>query len=414
MTDVQRRLLPVADELLDGFRALVVNGPRQAGKSTLVRHLQAGRDRSVLNLDDATLRDLATSDPIGFVDRVPRGSAIDEFQRGGTALLLALKARLDVDRSPGQFLLAGSTQFLGMRRLSETLTGRIGVLDLLPLSVGEIGGLHETFLDRAFSRTLLDVAAEPLARADYADLVAGGGFPELALGPPTTRFRTAWCEAYLRTVTAAANVEQVADVRHPTALVEVLRQFAARSGGEFIPADLARDVGLGPVTVQTYSDVLSTLFLVRLLPAWTTNLTTRAKKRPVGHLIDTAFAAHLVGAGVDDLAQLESPWFGPLLESFVVGEIAKQASWAEQPVRLGHYRDRDQREVDLVVERGRDVVAIEVKATATPLSKHARHLEYLRDRLGERFCQGIVLHTGPHRLALGDRLVAAPVSSLWA
>jgi uncharacterized protein len=111
---------------------------------------------------------------------------------------------------------------------------------------------------------------------------------------------------------------------------------------------------------------------------------------------------------------MESRWFGPLLESYVVDEVAKQASWADHPVTLGHYRDRDQREVDLIVERGTDIIAIEVKATATPTLNHARHLAFLRDRVGERFRCGIVLHTGSQQMSLGDRLVAASVSALWA
>ena len=411
--ELDRRLQPVALDLLEGFRALVVNGPRQAGKSTLVRQLQVDRG-AVVNMDDGSFRDLAIQDPHGFVAQLPPRAAIDEFQRGGDPLLIALKARLDGDRTPGQFVLAGSTQFLAMRTISETLTGRIGVLELLPLSAGEIRSRREAFIDRLFTGDAIDVSPDPLARPDYAEAVAAGGFPEMVLGPPTHRFRAAWCEGYVRTVTAAANIEQVATIRHPDAVYSLVGQIAARSGGELVPADLARDLLVDEATVRSYATVLSTLFLVRLLPAWTTSRTTRAKKRPVMHLVDTALAAHLVGATGEDLARIDSPWFGALLESFVVGEVAKQVTWAERPIRLGHYRDRDQREIDLVLERGRDVVGIEVKASATPVVAHAKHLAFLRDRLGDRFRSGVVLHTGEQRLVLGDRLVALPVSSLWA
>jgi predicted AAA+ superfamily ATPase len=132
------------------------------------------------------------------------------------------------------------------------------------------------------------------------------------------------------------------------------------------------------------------------------------------HLIDTALAAHLVGATAADLARPESRWFGPLLESYVVGEVAKQAGWHERPVTLSHYRDRDQREVDLLLEQGREVVAVEVKATATPVAAHAKHPAFLRDRIGGRFRGGVVLHTGTQRVPLGDRLCAVPVASLWS
>lgn len=409
-----RRATPIASELLDGFRALVVNGPRQSGKSTLLRQLQSDRGGLVANLDDPAMLGAATSDPIGFLDSLPTGVAIDEFQRGGPQLLLALKMRLDASRDVGQYVLAGSTRFLSMRHIGETLTGRIGITELLPLSAGEIRGRREDFVDRAFAGGLLDHRAESLTRTDYAQAVTVGGFPEVALGPATTRFRSSWCDSYLRTVTAVANVEQVAEIRRPQLIAGLVEQLAARSSGEVVVADLARELNAGAQLVTSYLDVLATLYLIRLLPAWTTSRTNRSKRRPVVHMIDSALAAHLVGETVDDLARPGSRWFGPLLESYVVGEIAKQAAWAERPVALSHYRDRDQREVDLVLERGREVVAVEVKATSTPAASHARHLAYLRDRIGDRFRSGIVLHTGNQRVPLGDRLCAVPVSSLWA
>jgi hypothetical protein len=301
-----------------------------------------------------------------------------------------------------------------MRNLGETLTGRVGIVELLPLSAGEIRGVHESFVERAFVGDVLDVSPEAMSRRDYAEAIASGGFPELVLGSTTSRFRAAWCESYLRTVTAAANVEQVAELRRPQLIGELLGQVAARSSHEVVVADLARELGAGAQLISAYLDVLRTLYLVRLLPAWTTSRTNRAKRRPVVHLVDTALAAHLAGETAADLVRTDSRSFGPLLESYVVGEIAKQASWADRPVTLSHYRDRDQREVDLILERGRDLVAVEVKATATPTASHAKHLAFLRDRTGDRFRCGLLLHTGSQRIALGDRLFAVPISSLWA
>lgn len=411
MTDLPRHVEPVARELLGGFRALVVNGPRQSGKSTLVRHVQANRG-PVVNLDDPTLLDAARTDPIGFVSQLSPQAAIDEFQRAGDPLLLALKMRVDHDATPGQFLLAGSTRFLTTRRISETMTGRVGIVELLPLSAGELHGVQETFLDQVFEG---HVSAEPgFSRSDYASLVATGGFPELALGPGTGRFRSAWCASYISTVTAAANIEQIANIRRPDLLPSLLNQLAVRSAAELTATDLARELGVDHGTIASYLDILATLYLIRLLPAWTTSHTNRAKRRPTIHFVDTALARHLIGTSANDLVAIGSPWFGPLLESYVVGELAKQAGWAEHPVQLGHYRDRDQREVDVILERGRDIVGIEVKASSTPTVGDGRHLAFLRDRLGSRFKLGVVLHTGEHRLPIGDRLVAAPVSALWA
>jgi hypothetical protein len=411
MDDQTRRLETIAAELLSGFRAIVVNGPRQAGKSTLLEHLQRSRG-TLVDLDDPTLLDRALTDPVGLLADVDRPTAIDEFQRGGDALLLALKRELDRHRDRGQFILAGSTRFLTMQSVADTLTGRIGILELLPFSVGERTGVDEHFVVNAFAGLVADGAE--LGRRHYADLIAGGGFPELVLGSTSDRFRSQWCESYIDTVTSRANVDQVADIRRSDVLRSLVDQVAARSAHELVVEDLARELATNGDTVRSYLDILATLYLVRLVPAWSTSNTTRAKKRPTLHLIDTALAAHSLNQTSISLAAPDSRWFGPLLESFVVGELAKQITWAAQPTRLLHYRDRDQREVDVILERGRQIVGIEVKATATPLAKHARHLAYLRDRIGDRFECGIVLHTGSHHGSLGDRLVAAPISSLWA
>lgn len=211
--------------------------------------MQRGRG-PVVTLDDPAILASVRLDPVGFLKTLEPQVAIDEFQRGGDDLLLALKAAIDRSDTRGQYLLTGSTRFLTTRTLSETLTGRIGLVELLPLSVGERLGVHEHFLDRAFAGEVLAGTPMPLHRADYAELIAQGGFPEMVLGPTTTRFRVAWCRSYLDTVTAAANVEQV----------------AGRSAGELVVSDLSREVRASAGLVESYLGVLGTLYLVRLLP----------------------------------------------------------------------------------------------------------------------------------------------------
>jgi uncharacterized protein len=161
-------------------------------------------------------------------------------------------------------------------------------------------------------------------------------------------------------VTAVANTDQVAEVRRPELFSQLVSQLAARSSDEIVIADIARELGASRDLVHTYLDIAATLYLVRLLPGWTTSRTNRAKSRPTAHMIDTALAAHVLGETADSLGDVTSRWFGPLLETYVVNEIAKQATWAERPVTLSHYRDRDQREIDLVMERGQQMICVEV------------------------------------------------------
>ena len=290
----------------------------------------------MITLDEPGALDAASTDPIGFLDGQPNHTAMDEFQRGGNGLLVALKSRLDQSNRRGQYLLAGSTRFLSTRTLSETLTGRVGLTELLPVSMGERFGAHETFLDGLFTNQLPNAHHVPLRRADYAELIAQGGFPEMVLGPTTRRFRATWCESYLRTTTAPANAEQAAEIRRPELIRQLLDQVAARSANEIVITDLNRELQASAGLIESYLNVLQTLYLVRLLPGWTTSKTNRAKRRRVSHIVDTALAAHLVDQNGNDLAQPDNVSFGPLLQPFVAGELAKQATWAHRPVTISH------------------------------------------------------------------------------
>lgn len=427
-TDFKRRSTSLLDELLCDFRAMAINGPRQCGKSTLLQHLQRGRG-AVISLDDPEYFEAATNNPRGFLDALGSQMAIDEFQRGGNPLLLAIKRRIDSSNERGQYLLAGSTQFLALRDLAETLTGRIGKLDLMPLSVGERLGIEENFISRLFKQGASSIATTaaqhrktqssetetptPLTRSNYAELIAVGGFPEMVLGSKTSRFRKRWCDTYLETVTARANVEQVANIRQPQLLTAIVQQIAARSGNELVVSDIARELNVSTGLVDDYLFILEALYMIRLLPAWTTSRTNRAKKRKACHVLDTAIAAHLLNESAETLSEITNRFFGPLLETFVVGEIAKQVGWEDAHTTLSHFRDRDGREVDIIIEQGLSVAAIEVKATASPRSAHLNHIRYLADKLGDRFVGGVLLHTGTERTLIDTNLAIAPVSALW-
>jgi len=208
----------------------------------------------------------------------------------------------------------------------------------------------------------------------------------------------------------------IADVRYEHELRRLLHALAARIGTELVIADLARDLGLDRATVTNYVSILEAVNLLHLLPAFATSATTAAKQRPKIHLIDSGLAAHLNGLGQRELSALSSNrLLGPMVEQFVVAEVLKQASWSQRGVNVHHYRDSEGRNADIVIEdrsTGR-VAAIEVKATSTPDSRSVRHLAFLRDRLGDRFVVGVLLHLGDQSLPLGDRLWARPISSLW-
>ncbi|MGQ0843764.1 MAG: ATP-binding protein [Sporichthyaceae bacterium] len=416
-TLIRRNLVPVVREMLGGFRLVILGGARQTGKSTLVADLLDLPRSARLSLDDPAARRLATEDPVGFLQSLPRPAAIDEFQRAGQDLLLAIKQAADRDRTRGQLLLTGSANYLAGREVTETLAGRAGRTVLWPLSCGERRGLRETFVDHLF-----DPAAWPPpdgespSRGDVAEWTLQGGYPEVVTESLSTRQRGRWFDSYVADVVSREALRPLADVRRELELRRVLRLLAARTAQELVVADLARDAELDRATATTYVGLLEALFLVVLLPAFATSATTRAKRRPKVLLTDPGLAARLSNAGSATFGPTgDSAQAGALFETLVLTEIAKQSTWCDRLVDLSHFRDRAGAEVDLIVEDRRtgSIAGVEVKLGASPSARDARHLAMLRDALGARFSVGVVVHTGEHTLPLGERLWAVPVGALW-
>jgi len=410
---IARHIEPLVVEALADTRVVGVVGPRQAGKSTLVQRIVADRaNASYVSMDDQRVRTAAEADPTGFVTDQPGLLAIDEVQRV-PELLLAIKAQVDRDPRPGQFLITGSTALSAARGVSETLAGRIERFELWPFSQGELAGRRETFIDRLLSGQIDRQYRSDLTKADYLELAGAGGFPE-AIRRRGHR-RSAWFESYVETV-VEREAPGVAASPRTAELPRLLRLVAARHACVLNIADLARDAGLPERSVHRYLETLEAVFLVRRVPAWAANLNQREIRSPKIFLTDPGLAVHLRGA---DLEVLNRPELalgvdGAIMEGFVHAELVRQSGWSGRRPALMHYRDRRGAEVDFVLEdRQRRLVAIEVKAGTDVGPRDVRQLVALRDRLGDRFAAGVVLHSGPDVLPLGDRLAAVPISALW-
>lgn len=415
---LERHVKAAVLEMLKTFRVVHLGGARQSGKTTLTRDLLPATGGSSVTLDDEALLLRARDDAAGFVASLERPARIDEFQRAGEGLVLAVKAAADVDRRRGQFLLTGSAGSLSAGRGVETLAGRAGRTVLWPLSQGEQRGDVEVFLDRLAEPGTWpppDVWKAP-ARDEVIAAVGRGGYPEVVTEQLTLRARSRWFAAYADETIGREAVRSLVERAPGPELRRFLRVLAARSGRELVMTDLARDVGISRITAARYLALLEALYLVHLQPAWATNATTRAKRAPKVHLVDSGLAAALLGLGERELRALDHDReFGFLLESFVVTELCKQTSWSDRSVDVLHFRDRNGPQVDIIIEQRATgaVAGIEVKASMTPRAAHARHLSLLRDRLGDAFTVGVVLHLGSAVLPLGDRLWAVPVCSLW-
>lgn len=400
-------------DILSVNRAAAITGPRQVGKSTLARQLQAeGVVPNYFSLDDEATRVAAHADPDGFALSLPRPAVIDEVQRVPD-LMLAVKQILDRDRTPGQFLITGSADLLTSRVIADALPGRVEYVNLWPLSQAEIAGRRTSVIDGLLEGAPPQVAGAPKGRAASAELVVSGGFPDARDRTPHQRSR--YFRSYLQTI-FGRDLPEIGQVRidSPT-LQQLLRLLAARTGGLMSYAALGRELALDDKTIKAHTELLTQLFLLYRLRPWSTNLGARQVKTPKLLLTDTGMAAALIGVDASRYAAPDQgPVAGMLFETFVLMEFIKQATWSATPVELFFYRDAEKREVDLVIESSSgDVIGIEIKSAATSRRSDARGLRLLRNKLGPRFKAGIVVYSGEHTLPLDDRIWALPISGLW-
>ena len=386
---------------------VLVNGPRQCGKTTLVRQLVGG-ERDYLTLDDDTVLEAARNDPAGFVRSLDR-VVIDEVQRAPN-LLRAIKSSVDNDRRPGRFLLTGSSNLLTLSQVSESLAGRMEVLTLLPLSRAEIRGKKSPFIDRAFSGSLTK-PPEILLGQDLTRAVLSGGYPEMLARADPTR-RRIWAREYINSI-VQRDVREIAEVEKLDQTPRLLRAMALQSTQLTNFTQIGGRMGLDDKTTRKYLGILEQLYLVRRIEPWFRNRLKRLIKTPKLHFLDSGLLAALMAATAERVAKDRSV-FGVLLETFVFAEVLKLVSWAEQSYAIHYYRDKDQNEVDIVIENDvGELVGIEVKASATVTGTDFKGLRKLAELCGAELKLGVVLYDGETLVPFGDRMFAAPLSCLW-
>jgi predicted AAA+ superfamily ATPase len=398
---------------IEDARVVMVVGPRQAGKTTLVRALATGAlPRSYVTLDEAGTRRAAAEDPVGFVAGLRRPVAIDEVQRVPD-LLLEIKRTVDLDPRPGDFLLTGSARVLSLPKVADALVGRVQTVTLWPLAQAEIAGAEGNLVDLLFDGELPEIANAPAGLNAWLGRALAGGFPE-ARERAEGAARDAWFSSYLETL-VERDVRDLADIRALDEVPALLSLLASRSTGPLNVASLAGELRLSEATARRYLALLDATFVLLRVPAWRRNLGKRATAAPKLQVVDSGLAAHLLGLSARRLSRAQALG-GGLLESFVRMELVKHASWSESRPSIYHLRTRGGgQEVDAILERrGGQLVGIEVKATATPSKRDFRGLEELRDSRGDDFVAGVVIYSGERTLPFGDRLWALPVSALWS
>lgn len=403
----QRNIQSFVHEALGDTPVLLLNGARQTGKSTLAQGVDA--QRRYLTLDDPVVLAAAQADPFGFVDGLDGPVCLDEVQRA-PGIFLAIKAAVDRLRQPGRFLLTGSANVLLLPQMADSLAGRMEVLELWPLAQCEIAGRSCSIVDQLFAADFASRYA--FDRNDFIERLMAGGYPE-ALARRSGRRRQAWFDSYLATI-LQRDVRDLAQIEGLTELPRLLRLLAARSGGLLNMAELARSTGVAQTTLRRYMGLLEVLFLIRQVPAWSSNLGKRLQKSPKLFLSDYGLMAHLQNLDAARIAQ-DHGLPGSLVEAFVHAELAKHQTWAAEATELLHYRTSTGVEVDFVLENRRgQVLGIEVKAAKTLSPKSFSGLRHLRDTVPDQFLRGVVFYTGEEVVQFDAQLFALPLAMFWA
>lgn len=411
MADYLRRLVnPLIGSLIAELPALSLVGPRASGKTTTARAYA----ESVIRLDVPGVADVFRSDPNAALRDLREPVLLDEWQEA-PEILGAVKRAVNTDARPGRFILTGSVR-AELDSHSWPGTGRIIHVPMTGLTIRERQGAADRrpFIDRVADGTVgeLRLPGQKPDLRDYVNLALKSGFPEPALRLSHST-RRHWLNSYVQQL-VGRDALSLEPRRDPERLRRYVEALALSTAGVVELTTLLQSADVNRRTAQGYESLLTSLFVLEVVPAWFTNRLKRLVRTPKRYLVDPALAAAVVNADADAVIQ-DSDLRGRLIDTFVVAQLRAELPVSELQPRIHHLRQQDgRREIDILIElSGHRVIAIEVKASGTPDRTASRHLTWLRDELGERFVHGLVLHTGQFAQDVDDRITTMPICALW-
>ncbi len=413
---IERKLGNNVLDALQGFPVVYVNGPRQAGKSTLVQALADNEwPADYVTFDEATMLGAAEANPESFLRAYEQRLILDEVQMAPD-LFRVLKLLTDETRlagkenANGRYLLTGSANIMALPKLSDALVGRMRVLTLYPLSVLEVIGGEGGFLAKLMGNGFKPATIR--RKQKLVDLIKQATFPEITVEDGERRRQ--WFESYITTI-LQRDVRQIADIAKLGVLPNLLRVLSARAGGLVNEADISRAIGQNAVTAKNYRVLLQMMFLTFDVRPWYRNIGKRLVKSPKGYLVDTSLLCHLQQIEIEKVDINDPHIFGHIFENFVATELLKQLASSEEAAELYHFRTSDGKEVDFVLERPNGKLsAIEVKGRDAVTESDFKGLKELRGQTGGDFICGIVLYRGNKIIPFADSLWAVPVESMWS
>ena len=410
MIRYQRWQSKIVEKALKTRRVVIIGGARQCGKTT-VSKLLVTPEITYRTLDDDLWLNTAKTDPQEFVKHTTQLMIIDEVQKA-VELLPAIKMRVDEDNRSGQYLLTGSAHIQSLPSVTESLAGRIREVPLRPLAQGELLNHQSTFLENIFSQKIRDFQPEKYSRDDIIEIAMRGGYPE-ALQLPNDE-RELWHRDYIKTL-LDRDLKEIINIRHRDAMNELVQVVAAWSTKPIDISAVGSGLFLQRHTVETYFNALETLYLIDRIPAFAKTDYDRVGRQSKLIMNDSGLMSSILRWRMDDI-RFHGDRVGKLLETHVGNELQKHVDTTEQKCILHHYRDREKREIDFLIENyDGDLLGIEVKATTTPNGDDFKHLKWFKKNLvpeGKKFI-GIVLHTGHHVGSFGDDMWVVPISCLY-
>ncbi|GEP90673.1 hypothetical protein CTE07_23180 [Chitinophaga terrae (ex Kim and Jung 2007)] len=395
-----------------------LNGARQSGKSTLVQNLreQIGHKNSpaaYVSFDRPTQMAAASSSPESFLSSYKDTLIIDEVQLV-PELFRALKVVVDdlrlQDKSNanGRYLLTGSANILALPKLSDPLVGRMTVLTLYPFCTAEASQGQGNGLDRLVNLDFENMSDRGLGITDAMKLAT---FPEIA--DKESSERNIWFDGYLTTI-LQRDVRLIAELEKISVLPNLLRILATRAGNLLNDSDIARDLGLNPVTSKFYRNILKMMFLNFDIEPWFRNIGKRLVKSPKGYLIDTLMLCYMLDLDIEDIERNKPDLFGHILENYIATELTKQLTFSETRAKLLHFRTGDGKEVDFVLERpDGSLFAIEIKKSESVNIHDFKGIQVLAELAAKDFIGGVVLYSGKDAVPFGKNLWAVPFHVLW-
>lgn len=407
---IQRKIKSKLLEALTDSPVVLIHGARQTGKSTLVKSLAENEyPAKYLTFDDTGILSAAQSNPQDFISGYNDNLVIDEVQRV-PEIFLAIKSLVDKKRKAGKFILTGSANVLLLPKVSESLAGRMEILNLFPLSQSEINNSDYNFIDKLFESNF---KPDSITRKknNIVNRALTGGFPEMLSRKDRAR-QNAWFKSYITTI-LQRDVRDIANIEKINELPRLLSLFAARAGTLLNFAELSRSSTIPQTTLKRYVALLEAIFMIFQLPAWSGNLSKRLIKTSKLYLNDTGLLSYLIGFEADKIYSDSMSW-GRLLENFVLNELLKQASWSRYNLSLYHFRSVSGQEVDFIIERSDGkLIAVEVKATSKVNASDFNNIKVFADETGNKFVKGIVLYTGNEAIPYAKNMYAVPIESLW-